>query len=149
MFLNENFRFLNTIAQELKKHGIELSIAKESICIGREQWDKFSQQTLLMLSAAPVIVRGDKSFHIFASEQYDVDGRLTKYSIRICDSNKNSIRAWELDTKRGKHTHEYPDGRKQADHIHYSGSIEDIADELFTVIRLFNPTTGKVEDGSD
>ncbi len=114
MILDEKFRVFNAIAQELRQHGLGLSVENDTICIGRERWDAFSQQTLLMLSAAPRIVRGDKEFHIFASEQYDAAGQLAKYSIRICDSEKRSIRAWDLDLKLGQHTHEYADGEKES-----------------------------------
>ena len=133
------FKVLDTIASVLRRHGIEVCINSDSICIGREQWDRFSNHPFMMLSAAPMLIRGGKSFHIFASEQYDSIGNIVKYSVKICDVHKIQLKAWDLDTKHGKHTHPYNSGQKNINHIDYSGSLADIADEIVNIMRWSAP----------
>ena len=144
MMLDKNFKVLNSVACELRKCGIEVSIEKETICIGRGQWDKFSKRTLAMLSAAPKIIQGEKSFQIFASEQYGNEGATVKYSIKICDGHGREIKAWELDTKRGKHIHLYLAGKKDHTHHPFRGSFKDIVDEIMSVMRGYDPKTQRV-----
>jgi len=99
-----------------------------------------------MLSAAPMLVEGEKSFYIFASEQYDANGGLAKYSVKICDSEKREIKAWELDTKRGPHTHLYDLGEKHTSHVPFGGSYTDIAAGMMEVAQMYDPSSGTVRE---
>jgi len=144
--LDSKFEVLNSIAAALRAHGIDVSVDPDTVCIGRAQWDNYSKQLLTMLSAAPMLVEGEKSFHVFASEQYDASGALAKYSVKICDSAKREIKAWELDTKRGKHTHLYDLGRKERSHAPFAGSYTDIAAEIMEVVRMYDPSSGTIRD---
>jgi hypothetical protein len=137
--LDERLTLLNHLAKELEAGGLEVSVDPETVCVGRDQWDRYSTQILSMLSAAPAITAGEKSFNIYASEQYDRDNRLVKYSIKLCDGAKRQLRAWELDTKRGQHQHVYENNVKDPDHRPHEGSIPDIANEMMSVMRMAEP----------
>ena len=91
----------------------------------------------MMLSAAPEIKMGSKTFYLYASEQYDSEQTLTKYSIKLCNWNRTEIHAWELDTKRGPHVHYYSNGEKDPIHFPFEGSIREIASEIMHVMRMF------------
>jgi hypothetical protein len=96
------FRFLNELAAELNAHGLQVGVDEGSICVGRPTWDRYANQFFTMVSAAPYIKHGQKAFFIYASEQYDENGELKKYSVKLCNAAKAEIKAWELDTKRGQ-----------------------------------------------
>jgi hypothetical protein len=131
------FEVLNQLASGFRRQGLEVTVDPNTICVGREQWDKYSNQILMMLSAAPAIKAGMKTFYLFASEQYDSSHTLTKYSIKLCDDQKNELKAWELDTKRGQHVHLYSNSEKEASHLPFEGSIEDIAAQIMGFMRMY------------
>jgi len=134
---DSRFEVLNALASEFGKQGLEVTVDPNTICVGREQWDRYSRQILTMLSAAPAIKDGTKIFHLYASEQYNSTQGLTKYSIKLCDDQKKEIRAWELDTKRGQHVHLYSKSDKEAPHHPFNGSIEDIAVQIMGFMRMY------------
>jgi hypothetical protein len=134
---DSRFEVLNALASEFGKQGLEVTVDPNTICVGREQWDRYSNQILMMLSAAPAINAGTKTFYLFASEQYDPSHTLTKYSIKICDDQKNELKAWELDTKRGQHVHLYTNNGKEASHLPFEGTIEDIAAQIMGFMRMY------------
>ncbi|RJP22728.1 MAG: hypothetical protein C4529_05280 [Deltaproteobacteria bacterium] len=134
---DSHFEVLNALASEFRLQGLDVTVDPDTICVGREQWDKYSNQVLLMLSAAPAIKAGTKTFYLFASEQYDLAGKLTKYSIKLCDNQKTECKAWELDTKRGQHVHLYSNSEKDPPHLPFEGSIKVIASEIMDFMRMF------------
>jgi len=134
--LDDRFQVLNILAVELRRHGLEVSIDQDTICVGRTQWDEYSQRILTMLSAAPAIKAGPKSFFIFVTEEYDSAGSLAKYAVKLTDGGKRALRSWDLDTKRGPHTHDYTSGEKEPGHTPWSGSLEDVAAEMMDIMRM-------------
>ena len=134
---NSSFEVLSTLASLFSLQGLEVTVDPNTICVGREQWDRYSNQILMMLSAAPAIKMGQKTFYLYASEQYDSAHTLTKYSIKLCNWNRSEIQAWELDTKRGQHVHHYLNGEKDPIHFPFEGSIREIAGEIMHVMRMF------------
>lgn len=144
--LNDRFTLLKALCAEINMRGISVSIDEDTICIGREQWDRYSKRSMTMLSASPGIVHGDKSFFIFASEQHDENDAVVKYSIKLCDANKSELMAWDLDAKRGHHKHEYSSGKKNPKHILSSGSIGSIVDDLMNRVRKFDPSRIKSQN---
>src|SRR5678815_1900989 len=112
MNASPRFDVLSALASAFRGQGLEASVGPDSICVGVEQWDKFSRQVLVMRSAVPVVSHGRRTFHVFAVEQYSQDDSLTKYSVTVCDDAKKQLKAWHLDTKRGPHLHEFVDGQK-------------------------------------
>lgn len=137
--LDSRFQVLNTLATELRRHGLEVAVSPETICIGRDQWDRYSQQILRMLSAAPAIRAGEKSFFLFATEQYDPNHVLVKYAIKLCDGEKVPLHSWDLDTKHGQHRHEYEHGEKSPIHVPHDGSVSQIAAEIMAFMRMHEP----------
>src|SRR6185295_15707055 len=89
--LDSHFEVLNALAAEITDQGIEVTIAEDTICVGREQWDRYLQQQLMMVSAAPSVKIGSKAFRIYATEQYDSEGKLRKYSVKLCDDMKQEL----------------------------------------------------------
>jgi len=70
-----------------------------------------------------ILKAGEKSFFIYASEQYLARGNLTKYSIKLCDGQKQQLKVWKLDTKHSQHKHIYLDNSKVPTHIGFTGTI--------------------------
>lgn len=134
---DSSFEVLSTLASLFRLQGLEVTVEPNTICVGREQWDRYSKQNLTMLSAAPAIRIGEKIFHLFASEQYTSEHTLTKYSTKLCDDQKTEIQSWELDTKRGQHLHLYSNGNKDPIHFPFEGSIRDIASQIMHVMRMY------------
>lgn len=144
--LDDRFTVLKSIAGAIERHGVEVTVRAETICLGREQRDEYSKKLLTMISAAPSFVHGEKCFVIFASEQYDAEGCLAKYAVKVGDENGRELKAWDLDTKRGKHVHRYDRGDKDPRHIPFVGSYDDIAAEIMQVVRMYDPGTGNLDE---
>jgi hypothetical protein len=134
---DSRFEVLNALASGFERHGLTVTVDPDTICVGREQWDTYSKQILMMLSAAPAIKEGDKTFNLFATEQYDSDNKLTKYSIKLCDAQRNELKSWDLDTKRGQHTHLYSNNEKEPPHIPFDGSITNIVADIIGFMRMY------------
>lgn len=133
---DSHFTVLKTLAEEFRLQGLDVTVEPDTICVGRQQWDRYTNQILTMVSAAPAIRVGMKTFYLFASEQYDATRELMKYSIKLCNDQKVQLRAWELDTKRGQHVHEYTEGTKEPVHVPYEGSICMIAADIMDFMRM-------------
>ena len=126
----EKFKVLNDLAAELRRHGLEVEVRKDSICLGRKQWDKYSRLHLLMLSAVPHLNHRDKGFFIYLTEQHDASGTVRKFSIKLCDDGNAPIRSYDLDTKRGGHIHDYVGSTRGEGHKRFSSCVSDIVMDM-------------------
>ena len=135
--LGRKFQLLNKIIQIFKENGLQATIDQDTICIGRQQWDKYLKQYLYARSAAPYVKQGGKSFYIFAVEQYDSNRKITKYSIKLSNQFKQTIRRYDYNPKRGSHIHKIVDGKEDKKHIKFSKKIDDIVNDMLDQIRLY------------
>jgi len=135
--LDPKFQLLNKIIKIFKGHGLYATIDQDTICIGRQQWDKYSKQYLDALSAAPYVKQGKKSFYIFAVEQYDSSRKITKYSIKLSNQFKQPIKLYHYNLKRGSHIHKVVDGKEDKKHIKFSKKIDDIVGDMLGQMRLY------------
>jgi len=135
--LSPKFQLLNKLIQIFEKHGLEATIDQDTICIGRLQWDNYSRQFLYVLSAAPYVKQGEKSFYIFAVEQYDSNGKIEKYFINLCNRFKKLIKPYHYDIKRGSHTHKIVDGKKEKKHNKFPKKFDDIINDMLDQMRIY------------
>ena len=131
------FLVLSELAAEFRKHGIQVVVGRDSVCIGRPTWDKYSKSLLMMLSARPAIKIGDKGFAIYLTEQQDGSGVVLKYGINLCDDKDNPIRAYHLDTKRGAHVHDFNGKRQVPGHLEFSREMPTIANDMLSRMRSY------------
>jgi hypothetical protein len=134
--IDGRFRVLNTLKAQFERHWLRVEIRSDTICVGRQEWDEYSRQFLTMVSAAPAIRAGAKSFSMYVIEQSDKAHILAKYVIKLCDSDGIALKSWDLDKKRGQHFHKYDNGTKLPDHFPHQGGIAQIADEIMEVMRM-------------
>ena len=131
------FQLLSKIIQIFKEHGLEATIDQDTICIGRQQWDNYSKQYLYALSAAPYVKQGNKAFYIFAVEQYDSKRKIKKYSIKLSNQFKQTIRLYHYNPKRGSHIHKVVDGKEDKRHVKFSEEIDYIVSDILGQMRLY------------
>lgn len=136
-FFDSRLKVLNALADQFLQHGLKVTVAEETICVGRDNWDEYSKTVMRMLSAAPMIVAGEKTFFLFVVEEYDPSGVLRKYTIKLCDGDRVELYSWDLDTKSGQHMHDYLDGKKVEAHLLFEGTIEDIAARVMDAMRMY------------
>lgn len=130
------FPIINKLTKELLllNGDLQLTTKDNSICIGRIQLDKSTQKKTLMTSCIKEAFFLYRTFYIFLIEQHNENNSLEKFSFKLTDSEKNSLKQYDKDSKRGSHIHNFINGKKVNKHIPFSGSIKDIAKDIFETI---------------
>lgn len=119
------------LEQALRKLYYNVDIVKNTICLGRPIHDKSTEQILAMTSAMQKITSPTNSkAYIYVSEQYNDNGEMKKYSIKLTDDKKQSLLSYDFDTRRGLHYHEFSKNRKINKHVSHTLSIEEIANDI-------------------
>lgn len=134
---NYKFLILSELAAEFRKHGIQVVVKRDSVCIGRPTWDKYSKTFLTMLSARPAIRIGEKGFEIYLTEQQGKVGSVLKYGINLSDDGGTPVRAYHLDTKRGPHVHDFDGKRQKPGHERFSRKMPTIVNDILSRMRAY------------
>jgi len=124
---------LKSLQEDLMRIGISTEIVNGSLCVYKRQVDKSTGLSLAMTSAIASFTHNQTMYQIYCIEQYDENNQIRKYSIKL-NNRDLTLKAWELDTKRGSHVHEFWNGIKRKLHLPFNGNIEAISQDLIQII---------------
>ncbi len=132
----DKFPIITAITDELSalNNELRLTTKTKSICLGRIQLDKSTNQNTLALSCIQTANIVEKKFYIYLIEQHGLNKSLEKYSFKLTDKNKVSLKQYDRDPRSGSHIHLFINGKKVGKHIPFSDSIRDIAKDIINQI---------------
>ena len=132
---NTGLRMLHLVEVNLRSDGITADVRDGSLCLFKPVYDRPSGTTYGMASAIASLAKGPEFARFYCIEQTDTHGELVKFVYRITDTENSTLHEWHKDISHGLHTHPIVGGKKQAEHIPYSGGDTDVLNDILSEIR--------------
>ncbi len=136
----DKFPIITALTDELSSlnSGLELNTKANSICLGRIQMDKSTNQSTTALSCIQTLSIIKNTFYIYLVEQHGQNSTLEKYSFKLTDEHKVPLKQYDKDPKSGSHVHLFTNGKKVNKHIPFPDSLKEIAKDIIHLIAQSN-----------